>query len=101
MDKTLQVYRSSGRPVNLEDYMIYMEDWRLFYDKAAARAGLDMRKMHRFLQYGEKALARKHEKKVTVNEFADIRKLIMETGCNALIGVSSENEELIIILQDT
>jgi len=64
--KELTLYRKSGMPVDLSDREIYNVEWQAFYDKAAARAMLDMLKLQRFLSFGERILTKKHNKEVVV-----------------------------------
>ena len=62
----LKLFRKSGMPVNLSDREAYDVAWKAFYDKVAAKAGLDMMKMHRMLRYGERQLVRAFNKEVEV-----------------------------------
>lgn len=67
VSKKLEVYRQSGQPVSGDAQALYKTEWQAFYDKAAARAGLNMLSLQRFLRYGERQLTLKHNVKVEVD----------------------------------
>jgi hypothetical protein len=84
MDKII-LMRQSGYPVDMADMEAYNNDWRVFFDKAGERAGLDMMKKQRFLAYGERQLLKKHNKTVeiplpkTIQEVQDLIALYQDT----------------------
>ena len=104
MSKKLKLYRQSGTPVDLGDRERYDNDWKAFYDKAAARAGLDMLLMQRFLRYGERALIIKHNIQVSVDipKSEKAWKALMEKYENVpiIVAVNANNGELVGILKD-
>lgn len=101
LPKKLKLFKNSGRPVDPEAEDAYLAEWRLFYDKAEARAGLNAIKLQRFLQYGERLLQKKHYKEVTVEDFEQMREKMIEIGYPILLGIAVDGNELIGIIQDT
>jgi len=63
----LKLYRQSGQPVSLESRAAFEADWKVFYDKAAALAGLDMLKLQRFCRFGERQLTKRHNIEVAID----------------------------------
>ena len=57
----LRIFRMSGDLVNKETRAAYQADWQAFFDKATERAAGDMKKQHRFLNFGERALLKKYD----------------------------------------
>lgn len=96
----MEIFRASGRPVDLTEYELYAQQWREFYDIAAARAKLDMQKLHRYLSYGEYKLQQSFKTKTYCADFAECQALMEKLSLNMLLGVSSETGLLIGILQD-
>lgn len=97
----IEIFRASGRPVDLAEYELYAVQWREFYDIASGRAKLDMQKLHRYLSYGEFKLQQSFKTKVQCANFDDCQALMEKLSLNMLLGVSSETGLLIGILQDT
>lgn len=97
----IEIFRASGRPVDLTEYELYAVQWRQFYDIASGRAKLDMQKLHRYLSYGEFKLQKSFQKKVFCTDFGECHALMEQLGLNILLGVSSETGLLIGLLQDT
>lgn len=98
--KKVRIYRRSGRPVNIADEELFMADWRAFYDKAVARAKLDMMKLQRYLKFGHHMLERKYDRPVFVKNFDELRDLQVEVGFPIALGISAETMDLIGIVED-
>jgi len=97
----IEIFRASGRPVDLAEYDLYAIQWRQFYDIASGRAKLDMQKLHRYLSYGEYKLQQSFKTHVYCADFDDCQALMEKLSLNMLLGVSSDTGLLIGILQDT
>lgn len=104
MVKQLKLYRKSGLPVNLSDRTAYEEAWRNFYDKATARAGLNMEKMQRFCSFGERALVRKYNIEVSVTLPTSARgwtKLVQSfEDCPIIVARAKNGKDVVGIIID-
>jgi len=103
--KKLKLYRQSGLPVDLSSRKAYEEAWKLFYDKAAERAGLDMLRLQRFLRFGERQLVRQHNVQVFVDLPQSARawtKLIQKfEDCPIMVARSADGSEVVGVLMDS
>lgn len=98
--ENIEIFRASGRPVDLQQYEEYAQQWRIFYDKASEKAVLDMQKLHRYLSFGEHLLQKSYTTQVYCASFEECRALMEKLSVNMLLGISSDNGKLIGILQD-
>lgn len=96
----IRIYRNSGRPVNVDDEQIFLAEWRVFYDKAASRASLNMEKMERYLSFGSYCLEQKLCKPVYVSSFKELADLHVQVGFPLLFGIHATDLELLAIIQD-
>lgn len=96
----IRIYRNSGRPVDVDDEQVFMSEWKVFYDKAAGRAGLDMEKLERYLSFGSYCLEQKLCKPVYVSSFKELADLHVKVGYPLMIGIHSKDLELLAIVQD-
>lgn len=96
----IEIFRASGRPVDLQQYEEYAQQWRIFYDKAATKAKLDMQKLHRYLSFGEHLLQKSYQTRVFCQSFEECRALMEKLSLNMLLGISSEDGKLVGVLQD-
>lgn len=100
----LKLYRKSGAPVDLSDRQKYDDAWKLFFDKAQAKAGLNMLKLQRFLRYGERVLIKKHNVQVAVpmpKSAAAWTKLVSTyEDCPIMLARSADGKEIVGIIMD-
>lgn len=105
MKKQLIVYRQSGEPVRPEAQAAFRADWAAFYDKAGERANGNMLKLKRFLNYGERALVRKHNGEVVLPLPKSIKawsELIEQfEGVPIMVAQRADHSGLVLILMDT
>ena len=99
----LELFRYSNAPVEPEAQKQYYTDWQLFYDKAAAKAGLDMLKMKRYLSYGEYLLMKKHGVKVEIELPKSVKQwdaLLSKYESPIMIAQRADKKGLVLILKD-
>ena len=101
----MEMFRYSGRPVTMAAIEAYDSDWRLFYDKAAEKAGLDMLKLKRYLSYGERLLMKKHGVKTeielpkTVKQWAAL--LAAYEGLPIMVAERMDKKGLVLVIKDS
>lgn len=99
----LKLLRQSGDPVTLESRDAFKADFQAFYDRAKERAGLDMLKMHRFLAWGDRLLAKKHSVDVEVEmpkTHKAWEKLCVQFDGPIMIAQRQDNKKIIGIIMD-
>lgn len=104
MNKQLKMYRKSGLPVDLTARAAFETEWRVFYDKAAARAKLDMLALQRYLRFGERQLVCKHNIQVTVDmpKSAKAWTALIQSyeDCPVMLARSADGAELVAVIMD-
>ncbi len=101
----IRLFRYSGTPVDPEAQEAYNTEFKAFYDKAAARAGLDMLKLARFTAFGERALTKKYGAQVEIEMPTTAKKwaaLVEKYQGPIMIAATVEDSsKLVAIIMDT
>lgn len=99
----IKLFRQSGTPVELESLKAYESEWKVYYDKAAERAGLDMLLLNRFLSFGERQLIKKHGSEVEI-ELPKTAKawneLCNKYACPIMAAQRQDGRGLLLVIMD-
>jgi hypothetical protein len=112
----IQIFRQSGLPVSVEAIEAYSEDYKLFYDKASKRADMDnyanasqeeklkmMRKMQRYLSFGERLVFKKHSVltyETLPTSIKGWKSLCEKYGHAVIIAPRSDKDEMVLVITD-
>jgi hypothetical protein len=112
----VQIFRQSGLPVEPDAIEAYQADFRAFNDKAQERAGypnyssatpdekaLIMRKLQRFLSYGERLVFKKHSKPAFENLPTSKKAwmgLCEKYGHAVIVAPRSDTGALVLVITD-
>lgn len=101
----IRLFRYSGTPVDPAAQEAYNTEFKEFYDKAAARAGLDMLKLARFTAFGERALTKKHGAQVEIELPTSAKKwaelVDKYQGPIMVAATANDPSKLVAIIMDT
>lgn len=103
MSTELRVFRQSGLPPRIADYIAYQEDFTKLADKIQERAGLDMEKAHRMFSFCERQLIKKHNAELRIpipTTFEEISARIQEFGTPLTLALTKDGNEVVVLLMD-
>jgi hypothetical protein len=90
----IEIFRESGRPVNLQKFREYEAEFKILSGKIIDRWGKksqDFPKAQRAYAMLDKQLLQKYYAPVFVQDFAEIEQLIVELGENIEFGMDVNN----------
>lgn len=101
--ETIRVFRQSGLPPRIVDYVAYQEEFGLTSDKILERAALNMEKAQRMFRYMERQLLKKHGAELRIDvpqSLQTISALITEFGTPVTFAQVNNSDEIVIMLMD-